>query len=122
MQQKTPQKASTVPVAPVSHAKHVFHRRYVTDIETAEVVEVNTPQKRGHSDDHAASNLEQRTVREAQVSYSVPKLMTNSDGDGDVGFKPSVTLRMVRELLIQSVEGLIHLENKDNASLAKSPW
>jgi hypothetical protein len=59
-----------------------------------------------------SSLLELRVVPECKVAYTVPASLEKIEG----GKRPSETLGFVREILLQAVERLINLEEKENAA------
>jgi hypothetical protein len=57
------------------------------------------------------SLLERRVVAECNVAYTVPTIF-----DKIKGKRPSETLGFVREIMLQKVDNLIYLEEKENAA------
>lgn len=93
--------------------KYAFHRRYVMDDITG------TDERKSSRNSNAPSTpMEKRTVQACNVSYSVPALRGSAD-DGSSSqrsFRPFLLLPNVRELVLEAVEGLIFLEEQDNAN------
>lgn len=58
------------------------------------------------------SLLERRVVPECKVEYTVPSILNNNED----GKRPSETLGFVREILLQAVDNLIFLEEKEHAT------
>jgi hypothetical protein len=90
---------------PKPKPRYAYHRRYVTDIEST-----NVGSKKSQPKIPTDSLLEKRVALESNVAYSVPALGKSKDGS-----RPSETLGFVREILLQQVDNLIDLEDRDNA-------
>jgi hypothetical protein len=58
------------------------------------------------------SILERRVVTECNVAYTVPTVFDKIQS----GKRPSETLGFVREILLQAVDNLVRLEEKENAA------
>jgi hypothetical protein len=86
--------------------RYVYHRRYVTDIAPT------GGDKKSQRGSSIESLLEKRVVPECKVAYTIPTLL---DKIVD-GKRPSETLGFVREILLQAVDNLINLEEKENGA------
>jgi hypothetical protein len=86
--------------------RYVYHRRYVTETDMEPTVGGKNS-KRGSSGE---SLLERRVVTECNVAYTVPTIF-----DKIKDKRPSETLGFVREILLQAVDNLVRLEEKENA-------
>jgi hypothetical protein len=98
---------------PPPRPRYVYHRRYVTEsMEPKATATVGSDKKsqRGNSVD--SSLLERRVVPESNVAYTIP-LFWNKMKDAK---PPSEALGFVREILLQAVDFLVYLEEKDNAA------
>jgi hypothetical protein len=89
--------------------RYVYHRRYVTDADMEPTAVGGKKSQQGSS---GVGLLERRVVAECNVAYTVPTIFDKIT----VGKRPSETLGFVREILLQAVDNLINLEEKENAA------